>query len=174
MRPVRSLRFWLKGGEGTITASWGICPILSVLVVSVAKNEDANTSCTDQLAQVGRSSSKETLNVTLYNVTDLVESVTMTWSLSLSASIPWMPEFGRVWPGTSPHNVYPSYSAAMLDDKKVELVESREKRHQQFVSGHETVDLFLVGPNSEANPINANASERVNECVSDQIPGGPD
>lgn len=61
-------------------------------------------------------------------MTDLVESVTTTWSLSLSSSMPWMPEFDRFCVGTSPHNVYPSYSAAMLDEKKVEVVGSREKR----------------------------------------------
>lgn len=81
------------------------------------KPEDANTSRTDQLAQVRGASWKLILNVTLYRVTNLVESVTTTWSRSLSCSIPWMPELDRFWSGTSPHNVYPSYSAAMLDEK---------------------------------------------------------
>lgn len=58
-------------------------------------------------------------NVTLYKVTDLVKSVTTTWSLSPSNSIPWIPESEAFWACTSPHNVNPSYSAAMLDGKKV-------------------------------------------------------
>lgn len=112
--------------------------------------EDANTSYTcrsrtDQLAQTRRASSKQTLHVTLNSVTDLLESVTTTWSLSLSGSTPWMPEFDRLWDGVSPHNVYPSYSAAMLDEKKVELVGSRENG-RVFVRGHRAESrLYVAG-----------------------------
>lgn len=70
---------------------------LSCLFLLLRRAEDGNTSCnvTGQLAQVRKASSKQALNVTLYSVTDLDESLTTTWSPSLSASIPWMPEFDR-------------------------------------------------------------------------------
>lgn len=73
--------------------------------------------------------------LTLYNVTDLVESVTTTWSSSRSCSMPRIPKWEEIWLWTSPNNVYPSYKAAMLTrgERLTYDIARIDRRHPEMI-----------------------------------------